>query len=73
MFSNFHLSCCILLRYAGYIEHLQDVGIADGSVDLVMSNCVINLSPDKEAVVKGLFSIVILFCIVVVFILAYIF
>jgi arsenite methyltransferase len=31
----------------GEIEHLP---VADGSVDVVMSNCVINLSPDKPAV-----------------------
>ncbi len=31
----------------GEIEHLP---IADGTVDAIMSNCVINLSPEKEAV-----------------------
>ncbi len=31
----------------GEIEHLP---VADGQIDLIMSNCVINLSPDKEAV-----------------------
>lgn len=31
----------------GEIEHLP---LADGSVDVVLSNCVINLSPDKERV-----------------------
>ncbi|MHB1155669.1 MAG: arsenite methyltransferase [Phycisphaerales bacterium] len=31
----------------GEIEHLP---VADGSVDVVISNCVINLSPDKEQV-----------------------
>ncbi|MFP4192721.1 MAG: methyltransferase domain-containing protein, partial [Candidatus Hydrogenedentota bacterium] len=34
----------------GYIEDLKTLGIADNSVDVVMSNCVINLSPDKRAV-----------------------
>jgi SAM-dependent methyltransferase len=34
----------------GYIENLQELGIADNSVDVVISNCVINLSPDKRAV-----------------------
>ncbi len=34
----------------GYIEELQQAGIEDDSIDLVVSNCVINLSPDKEAV-----------------------
>ncbi|MCB1055449.1 MAG: methyltransferase domain-containing protein, partial [Acidobacteria bacterium] len=34
----------------GYIEDLAGAGIADESVDLVISNCVINLSPDKPRV-----------------------
>ncbi|MDY5662669.1 MAG: methyltransferase domain-containing protein, partial [Coriobacteriales bacterium] len=34
----------------GYIEALDELGIDDGSVDVVISNCVINLSPDKKAV-----------------------
>ena len=34
----------------GYIEELA--GIEDASVDVIVSNCVINLSPDKAAVFK---------------------
>lgn len=34
----------------GYIEDLGALGIEDGTVDVVISNCVINLSPDKEKV-----------------------
>jgi SAM-dependent methyltransferase len=34
----------------GFIEDLAAVDIADASVDVVVSNCVINLSPDKRAV-----------------------
>lgn len=34
----------------GYIEDLRDLGIGDDSVDVVISNCVLNLSPDKRAV-----------------------
>ena len=34
----------------GYIEDLQTTGIEDNSIDIVISNCVINLSPDKEKV-----------------------
>lgn len=34
----------------GYIEDLAGACIPDASVDIVISNCVINLSPDKEAV-----------------------
>ncbi len=41
----------------GYIEDLSSVGIADNSVDVVISNCVINLSPDKEAVFREIFRV----------------
>lgn len=34
----------------GVIEDLRTAGIADDSVDVVISNCVCNLSPDKKAV-----------------------
>jgi len=34
----------------GYIEALDALGFADNSFDIIVSNCVINLSPDKEAV-----------------------
>lgn len=34
----------------GYIEDLASAGIADDSVDVIVSNCVINLSPDKGRV-----------------------
>lgn len=37
----------------GVIESLGDAGIADGSMDVVISNCVCNLSPDKRAVFAG--------------------
>ncbi|WP_018305862.1 methyltransferase domain-containing protein [Desulfitobacterium hafniense] len=35
---------------SGYIEDLRAAGISDSSVDIVISNCVVNLSPDKEKV-----------------------
>ena len=38
--------------YQGYIEDLKSIGIEDQSVDVVISNCVINLSPAKEQVFK---------------------
>ena len=41
----------------GYIEDLAACGIADNSVDLVISNCVINLSPDKERVFSEIFRV----------------
>ena len=37
----------------GFIENLKRVGIKDNSVDVVISNCVINLSNDKKAVFSG--------------------
>ena len=41
----------------GFIEDLGEIGIADDSVDIVVSNCVINLSPDKEAVFREIFRV----------------
>ncbi|HMJ12308.1 MAG TPA: arsenite methyltransferase [Polyangiaceae bacterium] len=38
----------------GEIEHLP---VADGSIDVILSNCVINLSPDKGAVFREAFRI----------------
>ena len=37
----------------GYIEDLESLGIEDETIDVVISNCVINLSPFKEEVFKG--------------------
>ena len=37
----------------GYIERLGELGLEPGSFDIVISNCVINLSPDKPAVLAG--------------------
>lgn len=41
----------------GYIEDLVAAGIADGSVDVVISNCVLNLSPDKRRVFEEIFRV----------------
>jgi len=41
----------------GYIEDLQSLGIADNSVDVVISNCVINLSPAKERVFQEIYRV----------------
>ena len=38
--------------HLGYIEHLDQLGLADASFDVVVSNCVVNLSPDKDAVLR---------------------
>ena len=37
----------------GYIERLEDLGLEPGSFDVIVSNCVVNLSPDKDAVLAG--------------------
>lgn len=42
---------------SGYIEDLESLGIEDDSVDVVVSNCVINLSPDKERVFAEIFRV----------------
>jgi ubiquinone/menaquinone biosynthesis C-methylase UbiE len=40
--------------YHGLIEKLDEIeGLKDGSVDIIISNCVINLCSDKEAVLKN--------------------
>lgn len=36
----------------GYIEKLDELGLEDNSFDIIVSNCVINLSPDKPAVLR---------------------
>ncbi len=41
----------------GYIEDLHTAGIAADSIDLVISNCVLNLSPDKPRVFRELFRV----------------
>jgi len=41
----------------GYIEDLASAGIADASVDVVVSNCVMNLSPDKPRAFSELFRV----------------
>jgi ubiquinone/menaquinone biosynthesis C-methylase UbiE len=41
----------------GYIEDLNAAGIEDGSVDLVVSNCVTNLSPDKPTLFREIWRV----------------
>ena len=41
----------------GYIEDLEAAGIDDASVDVVVSNCVVNLSPDKPRVFREIFRV----------------
>ncbi len=37
----------------GWIERLAELPLAPGSFDVIVSNCVVNLSPDKDAVLGG--------------------
>lgn len=37
----------------GYIERLDELDLKPGSFDVIVSNCVVNLSPDKDAVLRG--------------------
>ena len=41
----------------GYMEDLQELCIGDDSIDVVISNCVLNLSPRKEAVFAEIFRV----------------
>lgn len=41
----------------GYIEDLKACGIEDNSIDLVVSNCVVNLSPFKDLVLSEVYRV----------------
>jgi SAM-dependent methyltransferase len=41
----------------GYLEDLEGLGVGNHSVDAVVSNCVINLSPDKRRVFSEIFRV----------------
>ena len=41
----------------GYIEKLDELDLEPGSFEVIVSNCVINLSTDKLAVLKGAFDL----------------
>ncbi|XP_068115044.1 arsenite methyltransferase [Hyperolius riggenbachi] len=41
----------------GYIENLKAANLEDDAFDVVISNCVINLSPDKKAVLKEAYRV----------------
>jgi ubiquinone/menaquinone biosynthesis C-methylase UbiE len=36
---------------------MEDIPLPDGTVDVIISNCVVNLSPDKDAVLKQAFRV----------------
>jgi arsenite methyltransferase len=41
----------------GYMEDLEALGIEDGTIDVVVSNCVFNLSPDKSGLFEEVFRV----------------
>ncbi|CAD5113065.1 DgyrCDS2259 [Dimorphilus gyrociliatus] len=41
----------------GYIEKLTEAGIKASTFDVIVSNCVVNLSPDKEAVLSEAYKV----------------
>jgi SAM-dependent methyltransferase len=41
----------------GYIEKLEDLDLEPASFDVIVSNCVINLSPDKSSVLSGIYRL----------------
>ena len=41
----------------GHIEFLDRAGIKDSSQDLIISNCVVNLSPDKARVLREAYRV----------------
>eukprot|EP00894_Picocystis_sp_ML_P004273 jgi/Pico_ML_1/54790/g654.t1 len=41
----------------GHMEYLDRAGIADQSIDIIISNCVINLSPDKPRVLREAYRV----------------
>jgi len=41
----------------GYIEDLASAGIEDGSIDVIVSNCVVNLSPRKDIVLAEAYRV----------------
>lgn len=41
----------------GYIEKLDELGLEPGSFDVIISNCVINLSVDKPSVLSGAYEL----------------
>ena len=43
--------------HQGYIEDLKTLGIEDDSIDVVISNCVINLTPNKEQVFREIYRV----------------
>ena len=43
--------------HKGYIEKLDELALEKGSFDIIVSNCVLNLATDKEAVLRGVYDL----------------
>lgn len=54
---KFGFKKCNLEFKKGYIEDLKAIDVIDSSVDIIISNCVINLSCDKKAVFREIFRV----------------
>jgi SAM-dependent methyltransferase len=55
--NRFGFDRCNVRFLDGFIEDLAAAGVEDNSVDVVISNCVINLSPDKRRVFSEIFRV----------------
>ena len=55
--SNFNLEKPNVDFRKGWIEDLSTANLEDNSVDVIISNCVVNLSPDKESVFREIFRV----------------
>lgn len=41
----------------GYIENLEDLPLDPESFDVIVSNCLVNLATDKQAVLRGAYDL----------------
>lgn len=57
MARKFGFACSNVEFKKGYIEELDTLGIADESIDVVVSNCVVNLSFDKPKLLQEIFRV----------------
>ena len=55
--NNFNLEKPNVDFRKGWIEDLTSANLEDNSIDVIISNCVINLSPDKESVFREIFRV----------------
>ena len=55
--NEFGYSCSNTTFHKGYIEDLRAINIEDDSIDIVSSNCVLNLCPDKKKGFQEIFRV----------------